>query len=119
MDIKKPSLTRTAKEMLLGSPWAGNVRELEHSVERALALSDGREIIGADQFEQLADDAGGFEEMGNDTSLKARMFICEKDFIKKMLIKNNWHVSKTAEELKISRQQLHIKIKKFKLSQDI
>jgi Nif-specific regulatory protein len=116
MDMKKPSLSRSAKELLLNHKWEGNVRELEHAIERALALSEGVDVIGVSQFEQLISD-GSLLELSKETSLKAKLDEWEREFIRRMLIKNGWNVSKTAEALQISRQQLHIKIKRFKLMQ--
>ena len=38
------AFTRAAMERLCAMPWKGNARELENAIERALALSDAREI---------------------------------------------------------------------------
>lgn len=119
MGIPRPALTRGTKELLLTHNWIGNVRELEHSIERALALGDGGDVVDIDQFQHIISrDEGVAPELSDDVSLKERLLALERDYIRKMLIKNGWNVSKTAQGLRISRQQLHIKIKRFGLSPD-
>jgi DNA-binding NtrC family response regulator len=39
----------------------------------------------------------------------------ESEFIKNKLIKNNWNVSKTADELAMQRSHLYAKIEKYEL----
>jgi len=118
MGISRPALTRGVKELLLSHNWIGNVRELEHSIERALALGEGGDVVDIDQFQQIISEDNSVPDLSDDVSLKERLMALEKDYIRKMLIKNGWNVSKTALGLKISRQQLHIKIKRFGLSPD-
>ena len=119
MDRRKPVLTRSAKEMLLTHSWTGNVRELENAIERALALGEGRDTLDVDQFEHLIDKRHAVDAPDTEAPLKSMAQIWEKQFIRKMLVKNSWNVSKTASVLKISRQQLHNKIKKHSLSPEI
>ncbi|MDH3216448.1 MAG: sigma 54-interacting transcriptional regulator [Candidatus Krumholzibacteria bacterium] len=119
MKKTKPVLTRPAREMLLTHSWVGNVRELENAIERALALAEGADTVDVDQFEHLIDrkSAAAFPDV--EAPLKAMALIWEKQFLKKMLVRNSWNVSKTANVLKISRQQLHNKIKKHGLRPEI
>jgi transcriptional regulator with PAS, ATPase and Fis domain len=119
MNRPKPGLTRAAKEMLLTHQWLGNVRELENAIERALALGEGKDTIDVDQFEHLAGRQAVSQLPDDDACLRSMALVWEKQFIKKMLVRNSWNVSKTASLLKISRQQLHNKIKKHNLSPEI
>jgi Nif-specific regulatory protein len=119
MKKDKPYLSRPAKEMLLTHSWVGNVRELENAIERALALGEGKNTIDVDQFEHLVDAKSLSRLPDGDAALKSMALVWEKQFIRKMLVKNSWNVSKTATVLKISRQQLHNKIKKHSLSPEI
>jgi len=116
MNKKRPTLTRSAKELLLQREWDGNVRELENTIERALALSEGKDVLGVAQFEDLAKDSILAELPDEDASLKYMIEVWEKELIRKKLIHHSWNVSKTAGVLQISRQQLHNKIKKFRLT---
>lgn len=116
MGIRKPGLTRPAKELLLNHVWMGNVRELEHAIERALALGEGGDVVDVDQFQQILSSDVAAAETDEGTSLKERLLVLERDYINRMLVKNGWNVSKTAASLKISRQQLYIKIRRFGLA---
>jgi two-component system response regulator PilR (NtrC family) len=44
----KKAITSKALELLVSCPWKGNIRELEHIVERMLLFSDGEAITEAD-----------------------------------------------------------------------
>ncbi|UCG50410.1 MAG: sigma 54-interacting transcriptional regulator [Candidatus Latescibacterota bacterium] len=116
MKKSKPTLTRAAKELLLQHDWNGNVRELQNAIERALALAEGRDALDVAQFEHLARQKSLEAMVDEDASLKSMLLVWEKELIRKMLIKNSWNVSKTASVLRVSRQQLHNKIKKYELN---
>lgn len=88
-------------------PWKGNVREMENKIERALILSENNIITVNDldilDFdESLIDDENPLSEM-------------EKNAIEKSLLKNNRNISKTAEELGLSRASLYRRIEKYGL----
>jgi transcriptional regulator with GAF, ATPase, and Fis domain len=116
MKKTKPTLSRDAKELLLQHEWKGNVRELENAIERALALAEGRSELGTAQFDQLARSPLFGEFAEGEDSLKSKLLIWEKEIIQKMLITHSWNISQTAAALKISRQQLHSKIRRHKIS---
>jgi Nif-specific regulatory protein len=119
MGKRKPMLTRRAKELLLNHSWVGNVRELENAIERALALGEASDTIDIEQFEHLIDRKSAVGEEPGHAPLKSMIMQWEKEYIRKMLIRNSWNVSRTATTLKISRQQLHNKIKKHSLHPEV
>ncbi len=45
-----PRLSAEARQMLLSHPWRGNVRELQHVMERASILSDGKLVVDAEHI---------------------------------------------------------------------
>ncbi len=63
-------------------------------------------MINAGNLESLFEQFSRFQDF--------KEFI-ERDFIEHKLNKNNWNVSKTAEELDIQRSHLYNKIDKFDL----
>jgi len=88
--------------------WPGNVRELQHSVERAVILAEGR-VIGEDSF-----------QFSSAASSSTRSFDGSLDEVEARLIgyalkKNGGNMSAVASQLKISRQTLYNKIKKYGL----
>ena len=48
-------------------------------------------------------------------SLQAQLNILEEEILKLAILKNHYNVSKTAKELKISRQTLYLKLKKYSI----
>ncbi|MFC4210691.1 sigma-54-dependent transcriptional regulator [Pedobacter lithocola] len=115
-------------------PWTGNVRELHNMIERLIILSDkvitendvrafanpgGGTNIGAATSAQIASASSAlsssFDSFNNFQDYKDH---AEKEFIKFKLEKNNWNVSKTADEIDIQRSHLYSKIEKFGLKRD-
>ncbi len=105
----KPSLRLTddACEKLRLHPWYGNIRELEHVIEKAVIICDN-ELLPAEMFqltrrmEQPEAAASTLEEM-------------EMQMIRKTLGTCNGNLSAVASQLGITRQTLYNKMKKYGL----
>ncbi|MBB2145094.1 response regulator [Pedobacter sp. LMG 31464] len=129
MPVKK--ISDGAMNALKALPWTGNVRELHNMIERLIILSDktitendvvafanptGGTNIGAANGNGGAAANGGvalsYEKFSNFQDYKD---YAEKEFIKFKLEKNNWNVSKTADDIEIQRSHLYSKIEKFGL----
>lgn len=101
------SLTASACEKLTAHSWYGNIRELEHAIEKAVIICDGNSIP-AEMFrlvqktEIQQTEASTLEEM-------------EKAMIRKALDKCGGNLSAVASQLGITRQTLYNKMKKFGL----
>ncbi len=102
------NISGSGMDKLVGYRWPGNVRELEHAIEKAVILSEKKEL-GADDFffnEPIFGDIsvtyGTIEEM-------------EMKMIAGALNKNGQNLSATALQLGITRQTLYNKIKKYGL----
>ncbi len=114
-------LTNQAKEALLNYSWPGNVRELRQSIERATFLSRGSAIDVNDlnlppkhkasvSITNRADVKIDFPDEGialNDI---------EKNVIVQALISSGGNVSETARMLRIGREALRYRIKKYSIS---
>jgi DNA-binding NtrC family response regulator len=88
-------------------PWRGNIRELENKIERAIILSESKTISLKDL--NLLD----FEDIQvNEENPLSEM---EKKAIEKALVKNSGNISKTAEELGLSRASLYRRMEKYDL----
>ena len=89
-----------ALEALVRHPWRGNVRELEHAVERAVLLASGEEIGPPDLF--LGATAQG-------PALIERMTLddAERHLIQRALARCGGNVSDAAKELGLSRSALY------------
>jgi DNA-binding NtrC family response regulator len=103
----KPSLkiNQQAQDKLLKYSWPGNIRELQHTIEKAVILSEGNVLKADDFFMKQV-----FSGRTNETELTLEEM--EKRMINLAIEKNNGNLSVAADQLGISRQTLYNKIKK-------
>ena len=107
---EKPGMkiNQAAQEKLLTYPWPGNIRELRHTLEKAVILNESPVLAPEDFFlkpmvlpphpeEHLT-----LEEM-------------EKRMILSCLERNAGNLTRAAEKLGITRQTMHNKVKKYGL----
>lgn len=113
-----------AMDALKSLPWTGNIRELRNMIERLIILSD-KTITESDVY-NFANPSGEPVAKVNGAAVSQTNYdrfanfqeykdYAEKEFIKFKLEKNNWNVSKTADEIDIQRSHLYSKIEKFGL----
>ncbi len=94
-------------EWLERYPWPGNIREMENKIERAVILSDGDQIAVSqldifDYHPQPAQEESPLSDL-------------EKSAIEKALAKHSGNISKTADELGLSRAALYRRMEKYDL----
>ena len=94
--------------LLLDNAWQGNVRELNHVVERAVLLAQGDQIRAVDLALRSARESSGRLE---DMSLEE----VELFLIKKALAKNDGNVSHAARVLGLSRSALYRRLERYGL----
>ncbi|MBQ5539100.1 MAG: sigma-54-dependent Fis family transcriptional regulator [Bacteroidales bacterium] len=87
--------------------WPGNIRELQNAVEKAVILSDGELLRGADF--QLGGSGGVLEIQPVAESFED----AEKQLIKNAVEKFGGNLSMAAKHLNISRPTLYNKLKKY------
>jgi len=107
--IRPKRLAPDTLELLMGYDWArNNVRELRNVVERMIIATDG-EVIGPDQVPpELRGDSGPRSEPGQTfQALKAE---AERQILITALERNEWHVTRTAEELGLADHASLLKI---------
>ena len=106
----KPNLkiNQQAQDKLLKYAWPGNIRELQHTIEKAVILSEGNLLKTEDFFMRPV-----VQEKINESELTLEDM--EKRMINLSVEKNNGNLSVASEQLGISRQTLYNKMKKFGL----
>ena len=98
-----------AKEKLAAHPWYGNIRELEHVIEKAIIINDSS-LIPAGLFQLSVPRTAGIQEKSISTLEEM-----EIQMIRKALDACAGNLSAVAGQLGITRQTLYNKMKKFGL----
>jgi len=97
-----------AIEALLAHPWPGNIRELDHAVERAVLMSQGNQVAASDlALQAKRESASRLEDMSLE---EVECFL-----IKKALARFDGNVSQAAEALGLSRSALYRRLEKYGL----
>ncbi len=117
-------INNAAMEALQSMPWTGNIRELRNMIERLIILSDKiitdkdvRTFANPSSATAVVDNgaAGPSASFDQFTNFQEYKDFAERDYIKYKLEKNNWNVSKTADDIDIQRSHLYSKIEKYGL----
>ena len=103
-------LDESAKMVLEGGRWSGNIRELQNCIEKAVILSDGTTLTAKDiQLEHAktgASAAGTLREVSDAE---------EERMVREAVARSNGNISSAAKALGVSRPTLYAKMKKYGL----
>ena len=104
--VNTPTLKRLEKHT-----WPGNIRELQHAVERAVIMSESVYLEPDDFFLSKT------EEETRDSIKTSSMNLeeTEKMLIRKVIDKHGGNISKAAKELGLTRASLYRRIEKYGL----
>ncbi len=108
-DRGQMSFNKESLNALRNYTWPGNIRELEHSIEKAVILAEGKIIKADDLFLKKVP----FQHLSNDIPLAYDDY--EKEILHKTLLRNMGNLSIAAKELGITRQTIYNKIRKYGL----
>ena len=102
-------LSTEAAEKITQLPWYGNIRELQHAIEKAVILSDGNLI--------MPEDIDGGNPIKKEKPLEEVQTLdeMERRMIEKTIKDCEGNLSVVAARLGISRQTLYNKIKRYGL----
>ena len=116
-----------ATGQMLNHAWPGNVREMEHAVERAVILCPGDVIDRLD----LATESSPSEsplapvqallrspDLNLDRSLADHMAMCERDYLDAQLRRSKGKVSRTAQAAGLNPKTLYLKMIRHGLSKE-
>ena len=99
------SYDKQALEQLEKHPWQGNIREMENRIERAVILCDNDTISASDLDLMITTAVPALQD--------SQLSGLEKNTIEKVLAKHQHNISKSADELGLSRASLYRRIEKF------
>lgn len=100
-----PDISDGAIKRLCSQQWPGNIRQLEHSVEKALILSDSDTLHSRDFDLHDSHET----PVGQPTTLEA----LERNVIASAIKQHEGNMSEVARQLGISRQTLYNKLRKY------
>jgi two-component system response regulator AtoC len=111
-------LDTESRRLLFEYPWPGNVRELENTIERAMVLAEGDQIVAQDLPDRLreARDPVQMQLASGELSVKKTMRIIEEILIRRALQKTKGNRTRAAEVLEISHRALLYKIKDYQIT---
>ncbi|MBM4362517.1 MAG: sigma-54-dependent Fis family transcriptional regulator [Deltaproteobacteria bacterium] len=107
-----------ARRLLLEYPWPGNVRELENTIERAMVLAEGDQIVAADLPDRLREtqDPVQTQLASGELSVKKTMRVVEEILIRRALQKTRGNRTRAAQLLELSHRALLYKLKDYQLT---
>ncbi|MEX2601793.1 MAG: sigma-54 dependent transcriptional regulator [Balneolaceae bacterium] len=105
-----PKIENEAIKKLTGYHWPGNIRELQHVIERAVILSESDHLT-PDDFLLRSQDSGLSGQSIRDLTLSE----LEKLAVKNALEKHEGNISQAADELGLTRASLYRRIDKYGL----
>jgi transcriptional regulator with PAS, ATPase and Fis domain len=109
----KPGLkiSETTLNQLMEHDWPGNIRELQHQIEKAVILSEGKDLQISDFFSSEKVSTGLMAH--HSYNLEEN----EKWLITQALREFDGNISHTAKKLGIDRSTLYAKMKKYEIKQ--
>jgi len=103
-------LSAAAAKRLKKHSWPGNIRELQHTVERAVIMSEGNTLQAHDFFLSRPIHKNALLNSEN-----LNLEDTEKILIRKVIDKHGGNITKAARELGLTRASLYRRIEKYEL----
>lgn len=106
------TITNEAVEALQSHHWPGNIREIQHTIERGVIMCDNNEINISD-FNLT--EIPKISKSKNTTYDNLNLQDIEKLLVEKAMHKHGSNISKAAKELGLTRAALYRRLEKFNL----
>ena len=107
--IEKKRISAGTLKRLQIHDWPGNIRELQHAVERAVILSESTMLEPHDFFMDKSHHGDGNDFSPDNMNLEE----VEKMLIRKVVDKHGGNISRAAKELGLTRASLYRRIEKY------
>ncbi|HKC65956.1 MAG TPA: sigma 54-interacting transcriptional regulator, partial [Pyrinomonadaceae bacterium] len=115
-------ITPEAMDYLVRYSWPGNVRQLRSEIERIVVFAEDGQAVGAESLSSDILRAASvyspvrFQlDFSRPINYKELMLDIERQLLSEALARHNGNVTRTAELLKMRRQTLDYKLRKFRL----
>jgi DNA-binding NtrC family response regulator len=109
------TISDDARAALLAFDYPGNVRQLEHMIQRAVAVAHGPVVETADLPEEIFARAADAHSAAADHTVAAARERAEREMIVSTLARNHGEVTSSARELQVSRTTLWRLMKKHQI----
>lgn len=106
-------ISDAATKRLQKHNWPGNIRELQHALERAVIMSNSS-VLQPEDFNLNAQNQGN-DDVDNVMLDQYRLEDVEKILIRKVLKKYNGNITQAAGELGLTRSSLYRRLEKYGL----
>ena len=136
------TFTPQTVDLLMVCDWEGNVRQLCNEIQRIVARAVDGEVITPDhlspELKRAAKpltpfaEAGGakpiasydapffpFKNIAQGGTLEEAVSELEMEMIKSSLARNNWNISRVAEELGLTRRGLYLKLTRYGIEKSV
>jgi DNA-binding NtrC family response regulator len=119
-DRQITGIEQEALQILQSYSWQGNVRELQNIIERTYYLASPPLITVSDLPSHLVknrqtEELPNWDNMSYKDAKEHVLENFEKDFLRFQLDRNDWNISKTADNCGIDRRTIHRLINKYGL----
>lgn len=105
-------ITKEAMKVLQNHKWPGNVREIQHTIERGVIMADSNEILPTDFNLTIIPKENDVQSNEFDN---LNLQDIEKLLVQKAMDKYDSNISKAAKELGLTRAALYRRLEKFNL----
>ena len=99
--------------LLTAYPWHGNVRELENTIERAVALTQGAVLTPEDLPERIRASGGSSAILAKAKNKHLTMAELEREYILEIMRETGGNKSRAAEILDLDRKTLYRKLDEY------
>ena len=106
-------LDDSAKQALECGYWSGNIRELQNCIEKAVILSEAKNLTAKDI--QIDSSVASSLRMTNGGQLKEVRDAEEEHLVREAVARSNGNISAAAKALGVSRPTMYAKMKKYGL----
>jgi DNA-binding NtrC family response regulator len=113
----KPSLSPRTLQILQEYSWPGNIRELENTIRRVVALGGDSAELDLGPLVTAKNSASEHEKLSLKQTARMASRQAEKELILKVLGKTHWNRKRAAQQLQISYKALLYKLRQMGLDE--